>query len=716
MAKPVEKILSLAWKNSGRTRQSGELLELEILAVKGLQDKQRLSIQFVDWLPLSKKRELDSFDVTLLKSGDKWLFTDLVDSRDDGHPGKMKLATLTDHVKVKLPGITDPLDVIFIPDPDANESSIHQIGVEFLEGNKQIDSLLMLQSIMSTSPYQAVGMGGMLNYYASRIPLEPVIQDVIHENDSYWKQLNRERERRLESQTKRLKEYVEEVLKDPDSPFLVDLKRMQEYRQLSAEIIDIQKLYDSTHPASDGFGHIEYKYNELQNKLRIIEEEHNQYLDISKGIPKSYVEQAKAAKKHKERCAEIDAIADSPLCMAICCLPLGGLVEGGLQILKGNYWQGILSAGLDVVTFGSFQKISAAQRVYKGLQKCSKAVRGQLFEARYIHILMEVGEQRAMSLKGLNQLVGGFSAKAGTFGSTLLDLRGFVGSLHDLKTLLGNKDVFRASLELAKTPGYKDWLTQALKTNEQLLVWGCLRSLANSYKLYDDVKNLSDPERKGEVIRGHMQEDLRQLRGLFADSQHQEWDGLAEIIKGIGNVEGTFFVDSVNGLLYNGEDDGRDLHREWLSYVETARKNEHRERRGNLHKKDATDLRKDMDQIETLWKQREQEYQNFCKDNKQDPKRDASREKFAVQQAMLSLYGTRELEKAVANFLEYFENLVKLCLPDTDARSGSMPRFWILMSNYVQAASGAKVSIVKNIYVDNFRGSCEDHIQVLYGE
>lgn len=716
MANSSKAILSLAWKNSGRTRYSGELLELEILEVKGLKEGQRFSLQFVDMLPLAKVNELDRFDVTLVKSEGKWAFEELADSRAESHPGKMKLAALTDHVKVKLPGIADPLDVIFIPDPDVNESSIHQIGVEFLEGNKRIDSLLMLQSVMSTSPYQAVGMGGMLNYYASRIAIEPAIQDAIPESDSYWKQLNRERERRLEIQTKRLKEYVEEVLKDPDSPFLVDLKRMQEYRQLSVEMLDIQRLYHSMSPANDGFSHIEFKYNDLRQKLKTIEEEHNQYLDISTGIPKRYVEQAQAAKKHKERCTEIDAIADSPLCMAICCFPLGGLVEGGLEILKGNYWKGIMAAGLDVMSFGSFQKISAVRRIYKGLQKCSKAVRGQLFEAHYIHILLEVGEQKAMTLKGLNQLVGGFSAKAGSFGSTMLDLRGFVGSLHDVKTLLGNKDVFLASLKEAQNPRYVNWLKKAIKTNEQMLVWGCLRSLANSYKVYDDVKKLGEPEKAGEAIRRHIQEDLLQLRGLFGDSQLKEWDGLAEIIQGIGEIEGTFFIDSERGLLYNGEDEKRNFHNEWLTHVENLRKEEHREQRDLLHKKDAADLRKDMDRIETLWKQREKEYQDFCKAKKQDPMRDISREKFAVQKATVGLWGANQLEKAVNNFLEYFESLVKLCLPDTDARSGNMPRFWILISDYVHTASGAKVSIVKNIYLDNFRGTCEDHLMVMYGE
>ena len=54
-----------------------------------------------------------------------------------------------------------------------------------------------------------------------------------------------------------------------------------------------------------------------------------------------------------------------------------------------------------------------------------------------------------------------------------------------------------------------------------------------------------------------------------------------------------------------------------------------------------------------------------------------------------------ELENSVVKFLDYFEGLVNMCIPEINPHSGSMLRFWVHFSDYVHAASGAKVSVVK---------------------
>ena len=87
----------------------------------------------------------------------------------------------------------------------------------------------------------------------------------------------------------------------------------------------------------------------------------------------------------------------------------------------------------------------------------------------------------------------------------------------------------------------------------------------------------------------------------------------------------------------------------------------------------------------------------------------------------MNIAGTRgfkplELEKSVVNFLDYFEGLVKMCIPEINPQSGRMPRFWVHFTDCFYAVSREKTSVVKRIYTDNFRSTCEEQILVMYGE
>ena len=710
-------LLNLAWKTPKR-RESGTTIELQILALKGLSSGQEVTLLFTDESQQGNTRNLDEFTATLLKTGKDWGFQEIVDARDEKHPARTNLYALTDHVKVLLPGTQIPLVVLLDPVEHAQVlPTLYKLGIRVFCDGKELTSQLIQCPIWGTEAYKWVSTGSRLEYRASQLYEGLQVQDRIPPNDTWIKQEEQRKQKQWAAQEKRLKEYVDEILKDPDTPFLVDMKRVRQYRELSEQLQTLSEQFNGLRSGDPYYSSYEIQLREIRKKLEAIENDHAQFMNINMGIPTAYKEQVRSAKKRKERCAEIDAIANTPFCMIVCCLPLGGLVEGSLQMLKGNYLQGLLTAGLDVFTFGGFAKLQSARRIYKALEKSSNGVRAQIFEARYLRVCMDLGEQRVAALKGLSALATGFNSVGGGFIKAMANLDDLLGEVRDFKKLLTNKALFSKSLAAAKTPGYQKWLTDALNTNQELIVWGGLRQMAQGYMLADTALQTMDLINAGTQIRTRLTTDLKSLESLLAPSHPTEWNWLhTTVLPALDKIDPAFFADKKMGLLYNGSEKGRDIQQEWLDSVSASRQEERRVERGLQAMKSAQDFHRDLKTLEKIWEKREQEFRGFCTKAGVSPDIELSRQQYASRLAELSVLFPQSLEQAVEGFLEHLEGIVKLVLPDTEAHYGSMPRFYVFYSHFELVKSKKKVSVIRQILFENFRSVAMERLDEIFGE
>lgn len=716
MPPKTAKSLHLAWKKT--ENNSGTTLELRIIAVEGFCSGQLITLQFQDEARRDAPRKLDLFSATLLKYGKDWIIQNIEDGRDAKHPAHTGRYTLTDHVKVLLPGNDQPQVVLLDPvENEQRQKSLYELGLRIICEGKDVALQLIPCIIWSREYYHWISNGLQADYWASQLHEGLLAQDVIPANDTWVKQEEERRRTQWNNQEKQFNEYIQELLKDPDSPLLVNMERVREYRELSEKMYPLAERFRKLHFGDPQYSSLDNQLRAIRQRLDVIEKEHAQYMDISTGIPASYKEQVRSARKRKARCAEIDAIADTPFCMIVCCLPLGGLVEGGLEMLKGNYLQGLASAGLDVFTFGGFAKWQSARRICKALEKSTKGMRAQIFEARYLRVCMDLGEQRVAALKGLSALASGFSAVGGSLVKAVANLDDLVGEIRDFKSLLANKKLIGKSLDAAQKPGYKNWLTEALKTHHELLVWGALRQLAQGYMLADTVLKTLSIKDAGAKIQARLQVDLQRLEPLLVPAHPAEWQWLkGTFVPALNDIDPAFFADKSNGLLYNGSRHGRDVQKEWLQYVSESRQQERRASQGLNTMKSAQGFHDDLGKVHKLWKEREQAYKEFCPNPDRNTSSEVTRNRFAVVLAQKIEPGAQSLEQAVEGFLMHLEDVVKLVLPDASPLAFNMPRAYVHYAVFEYPNTKMQVKIIKQLLFDGFQSTSLQRIEDIYGE
>lgn len=439
--------------------ESETTMELFITDVLGLQSGQKVSLFVIE--NNTEETILDQFEVTLSKEKNHWIFKDLKDARPSDHPARNDQYALTDYMYLKISSHADPVVILLDPVENKLDSvKLYRVSIKIKQDTKPISTVMSPIMIWGTESYQQGLQSLQGSFLASLLPTD--IQSTT-KTDSY----QRSYQSQMTEQLKGLDEYIDELLKNPDSAFLVHFKQMRQYQLLVKELKKFNDFLKREDPSDPYYSGALVQIQMIQRQMEEMEKEAHRYFDIRTGIPKSYQEQVKRNQEYKKRCQEIDAIADTPFCQIICCLPLGGLVSGGLEMLKGNYLKGLACASLDLLTYGGFSKVQKVSRLYKSLSNTgSRTARNQIFQARYMHLLMAGGSKNALRLKDLAK---NFSIEGAQFLGGLNAIDGFVGSVKDIKTLFSNKRLFANSLKFAQRPGYRDWLKNAIANHNEML-------------------------------------------------------------------------------------------------------------------------------------------------------------------------------------------------------------------------------------------------------
>ncbi|HNY32970.1 MAG TPA: hypothetical protein PKO15_18980, partial [Fibrobacteria bacterium] len=420
---------------------------LDLVAQKGLKSGQALVLQVMESsAPGGETKEIDRFSVRVVQQGANWVFRDVFDPRPATHPARMNRYQLTDHFQLILTE-AEGAQVCILPVPNSMIPLPAYVTVKAVAKEGALESacapmrvVRQFRAALVTQQLEVgarVAVGAMAGSLWNKAATDAVVDKEARERMSL--------ERKQKAQEDAQEQY-QEFLKMQDTPLKVQGMRLQEYHKNLAKIMDIRRNWESrggvkTSPPPPIL-------NDLIKANQRIEAEMEQFLNISVGIPESYRIRAEQGAERREFVDKMAELENSLGFKLVCCLPLGGLAEGFVQILQGKYAEGLLSIGLEVVTYGSFKALGVLRHNFDAFQAANQSMRRAVFEARYLHVLAEGKEFRLTLFKGLGEYAGSKVSFLGPLFSLSAESVQLMDQIRDIGMLVRRKTEIKAALDV----------------------------------------------------------------------------------------------------------------------------------------------------------------------------------------------------------------------------------------------------------------------------
>lgn len=583
---------------------------LDLKAQKGLKSGQALVLQVMEAsAPGGDAKEIDRFAVRVVQQGATWVFRDVFDPRPANHPARMGRYHLTDHFQLVLPGVDGAL-VCILPVPNKMIPMPAYVSVNAVAKDKPLESACLPQRVMRSSRAgwltQQLDLGARMavgalvaSSWNSHTPLDRKSREEA--------ELIRKKETQREAQ-----EQYQEFLKMQDTPLKVQGLRIQEYHRNLAMIMDIRRDWEKSGGLAKSPPPPILKGLIEANKR--IEEEAEQFLNISVGIPESYRVRASQGVERRIFLDKMAALENDMRFKLLCCLPLGGLAQGFVQILQGKYLEGLASIGLEVVTYGSFKALGVLRQNYEAFQAANQTMRQAVFEARYLHVLSEGAEVRLSMFKGVGEIAGSQVGFLGPLFSLGAEATQLLGQIRDIGMLMKRKKEIGQALEVATNAGYKSWLSDLARVNTKLVWFGAIRSVAFAYKTGDAVFDEAQELEKGVVshmktvdpgiVRKKVAGAFESLQALLPQEEQAWWNEV--LVSGVKKMDLEFF-DPTKEFIANWQQDKK----EWEAEIRRLKREEGKGRHGPRLFQTKEELLSDLSVLMGYWNQRQAQFQRL---------------------------------------------------------------------------------------------------------
>lgn len=590
-------------------------LRLDLKAQKGLKSGQALVIQVLEAATQSgEATEIDRFSVRVVQRGATWVFQDVVDPRPAIHPARAGKYHLTDHIQLMFAG-AEGAQVCILPVPDLGIPLPAFVSVKATAKDKPLESACAPRRVMrhfrAALLTQQLDLGARMavGAVAGSVWNNAVSDAVVGKEARERMSLERQQKAKEEAQ-----EQYQEFLKMQDTPLKVQGLRIQEYHKNLTRILEINRELEVKGDANIHTNTRLDERMELIERNKVIEAEAEQFLDISVGIPESYRVRASQGEERRKFVQQMADLENSFGFQLVCCLPLGGLAEGFVQILQGKYLEGLASIGLEVVTYGSFKTLGVLRRNFDAFQAANQTMRRAVFEARYLQVLSERTEIRLSMFKGVGKVVEtqlGFLGplfSMGAEGKELLD------QIRDIGMLLKRKKEIGRALDVATNPGYRAWLSDFAKTNTKLVWFGAIRSLAFSYKVgdaaYEEAQELGKGVEsqmkllKPKDIQKKVVQGFKSVQSLLPEQEREWWNTV--LVPGLERMSEEFF-DPANEFIANWQQDKQ----EWEAEIRRLKREEGKGGQGPRLFQTKEELLSDLSVLMGFWKQRQAQFQRL---------------------------------------------------------------------------------------------------------
>ncbi|QQS04344.1 MAG: hypothetical protein IPK50_18945 [Fibrobacterota bacterium] len=620
---------SLAWKGPAKpaihaiweSKDGGIAMptfKLHVTAIQNLKVDQKLTWTLVDGSDPANPQMIDVFKARIARRGDHWFFSNLEDPRPADHPVKTGKHVFTDHVNFVLPGIDGAFTSILKPTPTLDPGMLY---LKVHAGDTPVDVYATQRIIPRRYEYEKLSrflqLGDELAHPRASKGARDVLFDKIpspqlRDIENAKKEL--EEFEAYEKALKKLSEQMDEMSENPNTAFLVHLSQVRQYRKNIRELEEINKRFrelDSSTVQSAIFAP-EYSWLWLKRKRLVKEaEEFKQeawnFLDIDHGIPEEYRKKAKKGIARREEIQMLQNTLDHPLTKLICCLPLGGLVEGGLLILQGNYAKGILAAGFDVLTYGGLGKIANLPGLYQGVSALNREAVSSVFQWRYFAILKNLEEGGINVLKLGSKLAEANLPKLASpaFGmaASLLQL---LGQVRDVRVLWDNRKVIKDAIRdlpssaVTQAKFYKNMQT----FNNTMMVFGGIRAIAIACQGGEaavkalDALPMESKKIKAKETQNRVVAALNDIKNLLPPAEMGLWE--VDVIQEIEKADSGWFIAG-QGIFENWEA----AHAAWVDELERLKNEERRKNFKPMEFNSPEKMRADLAKILDLWKKLE---------------------------------------------------------------------------------------------------------------
>lgn len=693
---------------------------LDLKAQKGLKSGQALVLQVMEAsAPGGDAKEIDRFAVRVVQQGATWVFRDVFDPRPATHPARMGRYHLTDHFQLVLPGVDGAL-VCILPVPDLGIPLPAFVSVKATDKDKPLESACSPRRVMrqfragqltnqfeqgARMAMQAIA-DGFRNRFVSDAASEVVSVAASDARPNLKEQERRKKEQR-EMAILQAQQQYQKFLSMQDSPLKIQGLRIQQYHQNLAIIMDWRRDMVVRGVSSAATENLELQ--RLIDINKSIEAEAEKFLDISVGIPEDYKVRAKNGKEHKEFVDKMAALENNFFFELLCCVPLGGLAKGFVQLAQGKYAEGLLSIGLEAVTYGSFKMMAVLRSDFNAFQAANQTMRRAVFEVRYLKLFTEAKEARLTLFK-----------MAGTVGKTqmgflgpLFDLgaecRELLDEIKDIAMILRRKDEIRGALQTAGNISYKNWLEELAKTNKKLVWFGAIRAAAIAFKAgkvvndarqdalaagENQLRSLDPKTLKEKVAKG-----FESLAVLLPETE-QDWMK-TEFVGLVRKMDDRFF-DPAEGFLAEWQQDKL----EWEAEIRRLKLEELRSKQeGPRLFKSKEEMLADLDKLMGYWKYRNSLFLKLF--DSMDMKH-ITPEKYETYQPAMAFHDDR-LDVGMASFLAQIGDVQ--CLFEQNTLQTTSLRDLVKMGIFGNRGEE------KVIYINsNFEEQATRFINLLHGE
>ena len=442
---------------------------------------------------------------------------------------------------------------------------------------------------------------------------------------------------------------IEDYFQNPDTYYKVHVVKFRRFNELSKKILkakeDLWKLRYGLETSP-----ILRDLHVAQEEQRQILEEMNQYLDLERGIPDSYRKAAQRGAARRKEISQIDELLKDPFIQILCCLPLGGLIEGGLLIAKGEVTKGMTVAGLNVLTYGGFKALQSARTTYKLFERASeadKSILRPLVESRFAAFFTSSSEWTLASWRVAGKLVEqNISQQLGGFISAIpyvMDLGRF--KIDDFSLLFKNKEMLTDCLKAAKNQDYRVWLTQTKNANDVLLALTGLRALAVlklGYPEYEKMINQSPPS-CGQTVKKAVIEGVKIMGAMLENNPEEKAWIEADIMAALKDLPEERFARQRLGLFQDWEPQER----AYLAELNRLKDIPRQPQVGSSPSKNA--MEKQLGDLKAMWETRSANIRSIC-GTTSEPLHNQCAEKL-VASALVDTTLDEQMEKFVSQLL-----------------------------------------------------------------
>ncbi|QQS06767.1 MAG: hypothetical protein IPK50_07665 [Fibrobacterota bacterium] len=624
------------------------IFEIVPTAAKGLKSGQRITLEFYGIEANADLGVFETFQVELAKMNNKWSFRNLRDPRPANDPARKGTHLFCDRFRLTFKGILGSVECI-LPADHRGYEGIVEVGIKASAESKIIPVFSMLQKISRGNPAKIlVGMQTLSEQLGALMHPAPAELDHIPDHVKLHK------DKTFAIQTQKIESWnqaVDTFFRNPETPYKVHIAKFRRFNVLAKQILRLKKdLWVMPYGMSKSPS--ENELAAAQKEQRQIQDEMAQYLDLDRGIPDSYREEAKKgmARRLETQNMDEDNLLNDPLVQLVCCLPMGGLVEGAILITNGQVAQGMRIAGLNLVTYGGFNMLRSAKRTYqlfKATTREGRTIAANLVETRLSIFFASRTEWTLAAWRAagkvieleVNTQLGGLVSMV----PYLMDFSRF--KIDDFSLLFKNRDVLVNCLKAAKDQPYKDWLKQSKNINDALLSLAVLRSIAVFRLGYPEFAKLADHNSpsSGDTLQKSILEGADILATMLNNNPEEKKWLQKDLMEALADLDAQHFTQGRLGLFQDWEE------QENACIAELNRlKNLPRRHAGEKHATRA-EMSKKFSDLKVMWEARSKSIHELCGADSDTPVEDCVQN--AASSALVDAAFDDQMEKFLSLLL-----------------------------------------------------------------